>query len=84
MGTILTAGNSEGSRRCDAKCHDARRGPCRCVCGGRYHGRGSQAAQDQLTEDFLGKDWRDRCAELGIEPDANRVEPSRADQRRLF
>jgi hypothetical protein len=55
--TILTQRVGHGpTRRCDSKCHDAKREPCDCICGGRYHGKGRQA-QDLLTKDFLGKDW---------------------------
>ena len=40
--TLITAGNSSGGRmRCDARCHDAQKPKCECVCGGRYHGKGS-------------------------------------------
>jgi hypothetical protein len=42
--TVLRVGNSEGSRRCDAKCHEAKSAECDCVCGGRYHGRGTAYA----------------------------------------
>lgn len=35
----MTWGNNEGTKgRCDAGCHGATSGPCRCMCGGRYHG----------------------------------------------
>lgn len=38
MATVLICGNSEGSRRCDATCHNATHEKCACVCGGRFHG----------------------------------------------
>lgn len=58
--TIMTVGNSEGSRRCNARCHTATSPECDCVCGGRYHGRGSSAAaQEQLTRDWLGDELTD-------------------------
>jgi hypothetical protein len=61
--TIMTQGDSDSQRRCDATCHKARKPGCTCICGGRYHGKGtSQAAQEQLTKDWLGNDWRDRKA----------------------
>lgn len=63
--TIMTQGNSERTRRCDASCHAAKRPGCRCICGGRYHGVGSsEAAQEQLTKDWLGNDWKERKAEI--------------------
>lgn len=52
MATILTVGNSDGERRCDAKCHNATEPDCDCVCGGRYHGAGAQA-QQRMTDDVL-------------------------------
>lgn len=59
--TIMTQGNSEGSRRCDGTCHKARKPKCACICGGRYHGKGSsEAAQQQLTKDWLGDDWKEQ------------------------
>lgn len=51
MTTLLIVGNSEGSRRCDAKCHDATEPDCDCVCGGRYHGRGSEGALHRIHAD---------------------------------
>lgn len=38
MATIMTLGNSEGTRRCDSSCHGAGGPICRCICAGRYHG----------------------------------------------
>ena len=64
MTTILSASNSEGTYgRCDAKCHKAKHPRCHCICRGRYHGAGSSdAAQDQLTKDMLGENWRNLFA----------------------
>lgn len=42
--TIMTQGNSDGERRCDATCHKAKKAGCVCICGGRYHGKGSSEA----------------------------------------
>jgi hypothetical protein len=54
----MWAGNSEGVYgRCDAKCHEAKEPDCHCICGGRYHGRGSsEAAIEEFTRDVLGED----------------------------
>jgi hypothetical protein len=38
MAVIMRFGNSEGERRCDARCHKAEHHKCTCICGGRYHG----------------------------------------------
>lgn len=61
--TILTQGNSEGQRRCDGTCHNAKRKVCACICGGRYHGAGG-AAQEMLTRDWLGDAWREQKAQI--------------------
>ena len=61
MTTIMAVGNSEGTRRCDARCHDARHPECDCICGGRYHQRGSQAnelLQDDLKSGVWGEGFR--------------------------
>jgi hypothetical protein len=53
-------GPNGGDRRCDAKCHTATSPDCDCICGGRYHGAGSSdVAQERLTTDWLGEDWRE-------------------------
>jgi hypothetical protein len=56
MVTLLSVGNSEGERRCDARCHDATEPDCDCICGGRYHGKGLQVAREQVHQD--AKDGR--------------------------
>jgi len=52
MTTLIIAGNSNGTRRCDARCHNAASVDCDCVCGGRYHGAGANAAA-YLRDDIL-------------------------------
>lgn len=62
--TIMTQGSSSGqTRRCDASCHYASGPKCTCICGGRYHGA-KHLAQNWLTEDVLGKDWREQKAKI--------------------
>jgi hypothetical protein len=40
--TLIRAGNSNGVYgRCDARCHDAEKPKCDCICGGLYHGKKS-------------------------------------------
>ncbi len=60
MATLLTVGNSEGERRCDAKCYDAEGGDCDCVCGGKNHGAGLQRALENTRE--LGERWLEQAA----------------------
>lgn len=49
--TLITVGNSEGARHCDARCYDADpTTPCECVCGGRNHGVGLARARAQTAE----------------------------------
>jgi len=31
---------SQGGRRCDERCYNAKWSACRCVCGGKNHGKG--------------------------------------------
>jgi hypothetical protein len=59
MATLIMQGDSSGQvRRCDATCHNAKHPRCSCICGGRYHGKGSnspelaQAVKDFTTEVF--------------------------------
>lgn len=56
MTTIMSVGNSEGSRSCDASCHNATGPDCDCICRGRYHGKKDQA-QQLLQEDLEKGVW---------------------------
>lgn len=62
MATAMSYTSSGGEhRRCDATCHTAKKPTCSCICGGRLHGCGSsQAAIEKNTEDWLGKDWKEK------------------------
>jgi hypothetical protein len=53
--TLITIGNSEGSRRCDARCYDAKGPKCSCCCGGKNHGKGLQVAIEN-TRNMIA-DW---------------------------
>ena len=70
MTTVLTVGGSDGTRRCDATCHNAKGPNCDCVCGGRYHGKG-QAALTAVEADVeagvFGPDVRSVAAELELQ-----------------
>lgn len=36
------------TQRCDARCYNAKRGGCKCICGGRNHGAGITKALDNV------------------------------------
>lgn len=42
--TLISFTNSEGRRRCDAKCYLAKCTECDCICGGLNHGAGHAQA----------------------------------------
>lgn len=69
LATAISYGNSDGTvGRCDAKCHEATKPDCDCICGGRLHGSGSSAAAiEQLTEDFFGPELLAELKRLGID-----------------
>ncbi len=58
---LLTVGNSDGERRCDARCYNATSATCDCVCHGMNHGVGIKQAK-QNTE-VLAEEWLDKIAE---------------------
>lgn len=58
MTTVLSVGNSDGSRNCDASCYNATGPKCECVCGGSNHGVGLQKAIEN------------NCTRLGIDPNS--------------
>ena len=62
MTTLITAGNSEGSRRCDARCYNAKGPKCDCICGGRNHGAGLQQAGENTRE--MAEEWLSQMAEV--------------------
>ena len=37
-------------RRCDSRCHNAKRPRCRCWCGGFFHGSGGAANREALVQ----------------------------------
>jgi hypothetical protein len=51
--TLMALGNSDGIRRCDARCYEATEPDCDCICGGRYRGQGLDAARERLHQDLL-------------------------------
>ncbi len=40
----MTFGNSEGERRCDERCYNAKEEKCDCICRGMNHGKGLNKA----------------------------------------
>lgn len=60
--TLITSTNSEGSRKCDARCYNAKCSICTCICNGKNHGVGRRQAeantrkyQEEIIEDWNGK-----------------------------
>jgi hypothetical protein len=74
--TVLSVGNSEGERRCDARCHDAGKTECDCVCGGRYHGKGRRQVLDQVQDDVVDGVFGETVAIAGRRALANARERS--------
>lgn len=69
MATLIRESHSDGTeRRCDARCHNAKRPECECICGGRYHGCGRGGVQPQSIVDaellLLGEDPNEVDPEL--------------------
>jgi len=50
MATVLVVHTSDGVRRCDGKCHNAKHAKCTCICGGANHGVGLEQAAQQAKE----------------------------------
>lgn len=69
MTTIMSIGNSEGTRRCDARCHDATSQECDCICGGRYHGKGTDRALDEMNDDMRAGVWGELIQQVAREGD---------------
>ena len=67
--TVYVAGmGKKWQRRCDARCHNATKPRCRCICGGVNHGVGLDQARTntkKITDDQLIKTDRERFAGKG-------------------
>lgn len=52
MATVITQTSGDGSqtRRCDAKCHEAKHEKCTCICGGMNHGKGLKNAVENMRQ----------------------------------
>lgn len=54
--TLISYSSSGGDvGRCDARCYDATRPHCDCICGGNNHGQGLRAAVRNTYH--LGAQW---------------------------
>jgi len=59
-------------RQCNASCHNARSPKCRCICGGRFHGKARegmlQECVKQFTKEFLekAKPYLDEATQLAL------------------
>lgn len=74
----MSWGNSEGTKgRCDAKCHNAARPFCGCMCGGRYHGAATRdgglerAVREHGAEVLAAA--RERARSEGLDLDARSI-----------
>lgn len=52
MTTLITARNHYGKivSRCDQRCYNAKHHKCNCICRGKNHGLGRQAAVQQTPD----------------------------------
>ena len=68
MSTLISAHNSDGCiGRCDAKCHNATKPDCDCICGGVNHGVGEKQAMIntiELTAEKIKEYCGDQKAEI--------------------
>lgn len=52
MATLMSWHSSSGEQhRCDAKCHNAERPDCECMCGGAFHGAGRDGTLEQKIKE---------------------------------
>ena len=75
MPTLITQKVGSGpTRRCDAKCHDAKKSKCTCICKGMNHGAGGTQAIINTHE--KGLDLIAEGFELHIPQDAAKIIPN--------
>jgi len=48
--TLIEVYAGGSRRRCDARCYNGHSKQCKCVCGGRNHGKGLQRALDNTRK----------------------------------
>jgi hypothetical protein len=62
--TLIALYTSSGCvGRCDAKCYDAHKPGCGCICGGRNHGAGLERAVDNTRK--LAESWQEQARAAG-------------------
>jgi hypothetical protein len=62
MTTLIAVYDSDSCvGQCDAKCYDAAKPGCDCICGGLNHGAGKQQAISNTRE--YAYQWLDRATE---------------------
>ena len=73
MTTIMQEDQPDGTtRRCDARCHDAKGAVCNCICGGPFHGLGWEGVSAKmLQEEFDDMRLQDEI-ELNIDSFSHR------------
>lgn len=57
MSTLLEVFDKRGKLvgKCDSRCYNAKCSHCRCVCGGKNHGKGKIVATNQTKRNY--QDW---------------------------
>lgn len=80
--TLLIVKDSNGVvGRCDARCYDAKQERCRCVCGGRNHGKGLATAIE-VTSKMVLEEFK--TEELSASATGDLIVSRRPIQRNLF
>jgi len=68
--TLITVRHGGGVvERCDARCHNSKEPKCTCVCGGRFHGKGSETQ-------VLFEAIKEHTAELVLKPEIQESDTS--------
>lgn len=50
----------DATRRCDARCYNAKGGQCDCICGGKNHCAGFEKALANVRDMFLGQNTEEK------------------------
>jgi len=81
--TLIAVYTGEGCvGRCDAKCYNARCGPCDCICGGANHGAGQARAIANTQE--MAERWLEAYAAAHSLTEYRAEVPALLEQLRLF